>query len=137
MDRNGIVKQVMAFQHEFDITVDDMVVGYEAAAVMHGIRDTSNDIDVDLHRDDYEKMTQAECTNKGTSTSGEFITLGHLDLHAGEHEEDFQLIDGIWVVGRKTLLRQYRQMFYHPNRSPERRKKDLFVIKTLTAPTVH
>lgn len=132
MDRNDIVKQVLAFEQDFGVDVSDMVVGYEAAAVMHGIRDTSNDIDVDVHPEDLQQLVTLPITNRGKSTSGDFVTIGSLDLHAGEHNEDYQLIDGIWVVGRKTLLRQYRTMFYHPNRSPERRKKDLYVIKTLT-----
>lgn len=132
MNRNEIIENVKAFETTVGIGVDEMVVGYEAAAVMHGLRETSSDIDVDVHREDLEKIAEEMFTNRGKSITGEFVTIGRIDLHIGEHNEDYELIDGIWVVGQKTLLRQYREMFYHPNRPAERRKKDLCIIKSLT-----
>jgi hypothetical protein len=135
MDRIAIVEAVKAFCEANNVSIDDIVVGYGAAAVMHGIRHTTNDIDVDVHESEFEAIQKLDGI-MGKGLTGEFVSIGDIDFHVEEHT-DFVLIDGIWVVGARTLLRQYRWLFNHPERMPEKRKKDLMVIKALTVPAAN
>lgn len=131
MDRNAIVNEIKNFNKLYGVSVDDIVVGYEAAAVMHGIRYSASGIDVDVHPEEFEMVAEIDGVKRDKGMVGEIVSLGKVGFHKEEHRSDFELIDGIWVVGRKTLLRQYRWMFNHPNRDAVMKKKDLHVIKAL------
>jgi hypothetical protein len=132
MNRETIVREVNSFYAKHGISADDGVVGYGAAAVLHGIRPTTNDIDIDVHPSEFDYVASLEGTTKGKCLTGEFVAVGKVDCHVEEHESDVELIDGIWVVGKRTLLRQYRWLFNHPNRCGDKRKHDLNVIRALT-----
>lgn len=130
MDRLEIVKEIKKLQEEFGISVHDVVVSYEAAAVMHGIRHSVKHVELDVHDDDFIVIREKHCTNRGSDHVGLFATINGIDFHVGEHHE-YEMIDDVWVVTRDTLLRQYRKLFNSPNRPDDKRKKDMHVIKTL------
>ncbi len=132
MDRKAIVSEVNAFCEKHGVSVDDIVVGYGAAAVLQGLRQSTIDIDVDVHPSEFSYFTALPNAAKGTCLVGEFVSVGKIDVHVEEHDTDYELIDGLWVVGKRTLLRQYRWLFYHPSRSADKRKRDFNIIRSIT-----
>lgn len=131
MDRKAIVNEIKNFESVSGIPSHDFVVGYGAAAVMHGIRHSVDELDIDVHSEEFEAIACMKTTHKTKNLKGDVVVLGNIEVHTEEHHSDFELIDGVWVVGKKTLLRQYRWLFNHPERTAELKKKDLHVIKAL------
>ena len=133
MFKNEISEAVLQFCFSTGMDVNSIVIGYGAAAVMHGIREQTNDIDIDTSQEIFEWVWCMEGAVAGKGLTGQFVSLGdHMDFHVCDHE-DKELIDGIWVVSKAELLRQYEWLYKHPDRLHNKRGQDFAVIQALKA----
>ena len=133
MRKIDITETVLQFCFNHGVAVEGIVVGYGAAAVMHGLHEQTTGIDIDTSEAIFEWIWCMEGAVGGEGLTGQMIQMGdHLDFHVGDHE-DKVCIDGIWVVSKKELLRQYEWLYDHPMRMANKKVKDLVVIKTLKA----
>lgn len=133
MQKNQIAEVVLEFCFTHGADVNSLTVGYGAAAVMHGIREQTCDIDVDTNNHVFDWVWCMEGAVSGKGLTGQFVSLGdHLDFHIAD-PCDRVMIDGIWVVTKEVLLRQYEWLYKHPERMPNKRGQDNAVIQALKA----
>lgn len=131
MKKSEIAEAVLDFCFTHGADVNSLTVGYGAAAVMHDIREETFGIDVDTSTHVFDWVWCMEGAVAGKALTGQFVSLGdHLDFHVADHT-DRVMIDGIWVVGKKELLRQYTWLYHHPERAANKRGQDYAVIQAL------
>lgn len=130
MDRTEIVKTIKDFAKRTEIDISMLVVGYGAAAVMHGLRETTNDIDLDVHEGIFTYVGSMYGSSRGRGLTGEYITLGAMDFHVDGYT-DIVEIDGIKVASHDRLRLQYEWLANHPDRNPSKVAADLEMVRKL------
>lgn len=134
MQKNEIAETVLDFCFTHGADVNSLTIGYGAAAVMHGIREETFGIDVDTNINVFDWIWCMEGAVSGKGLTGQFVSLGdHLDFHVVEQSQPRVMIDGIWVVSKDVLLRQYEWLYQHPDRIANKRGQDYAVIQALKA----
>lgn len=132
LNKQRVIELVKAHAITWGIPIGKIVLGSGAACVMHGIVDTTDDLDVDLDTDDMKAFLD---TFPGTDTfegiCGDIYRFGrHVDIHPRAWNGDnTKIVDGIRVYTLDRLVEQYEMLSSHP----ERGDKAVADIDKLTA----
>lgn len=109
MDRNAIVLTVKQFIDEHSLKTEDLYIGYETAAVLHGLITECDDVYIDITESlfDYVWCLERGVNYPGPGPNGDRVQVGKLNIHnwivAGCEPV---MIDGLQVVGRGRLIEQ-------------------------------
>jgi hypothetical protein len=131
MNAAMIIDQMRMFNNKYRTELGSVVVGYGAAAVLHGLREETGDIDLDMQMDTYEWFNTAYSPTLGPfvmkkGLCGDMFTVDeHFDIHPRDTvDSDYIHIGDVAVVTQEALLRQYEKINKHPDRCPAKRARD-------------
>lgn len=130
MNKQDIVNKVKQFCNEHDIQTNRLVLGHGAAAVMHGIRESTNDLDVEVSEADFQWFWCMIGAKPAEGLTGQTVELGCFSFHSSEPLSAIE-IGGVWVVTKEVLLEQYLWLKNHPQRKEHKHAGDQEVINAL------
>lgn len=128
LNRNMIRKLVEAQGLLFSIPAGRFVVGSGAALVMHGLREETMDVDIDLDHDEFKTFIDGK-GSFGSHTGIMGDSVYRMGVYASIHYREWngdntEVINGVRVYTLARLLEQYETLSQHPDRG-EKAKKDL------------
>uniref|UniRef100_A0AB39CCR6 Uncharacterized protein n=1 Tax=Pseudomonas phage RVTF4 TaxID=3236931 RepID=A0AB39CCR6_9VIRU len=128
-----IKEHLQAHATIFQMSLSDFIVTAGAALVLHGLREETNDIDVDIHLRDYSLIKGNFPMHRlSPCLFGETMSIGTLlDIHMYEARPSTVVIDGMVVLSVDALLDQYTRMYDHPARQKDKREADAIAIGKL------
>lgn len=121
MNKNDIVKHYNQFLKDNHIKAKDFIISAGGACVMHGIRNETNDMDMAVPEELFNKLLKSGKYKTHTFT-GWFSDLRtsieyneYIDLHIGDivvkkENQDIVFIDGVCCYSAETLLKQKIKM---------------------------
>lgn len=129
--REQLIAQYKLSQLESSISPWAFIVSAGGALVMHGIREKTDDLDIDTDKVNY--TTLLLCDYPIIDDGFLRIRLNDsTDVHCvkipcGETME----IDGVWCYTLEHLITQYRALSIHPARKPEKVARDIETVAKL------
>ena len=108
-----------------------VVLSAGAAAVMMGIRDETDDLDVDVLPGVFKWVCGTKPVIVEENVSDRVAYSDHVDLHVLDEDRGVVCIDGIWVYSPRELLAQKRKLAKMPNRTPGKMLRDSIEIGLL------
>ena len=111
----------------------NVIVSAGGALVMHGIRETTNDLDLDTDRIRYNVMAE-----RYPAIDDGFPRLSitpNADLHRVDNTliTSLCVLQGVWCYSLTHLLGVYEALSVHPSRKPEKVPRDLETIQAIRA----
>ena len=94
----------------FDIDPADVTVSHGGASLFHGLRDSTNDIDVSVSKESYQKVLNAGYKPSlipalGDLPAWELISFGNVDFHLHRHVPETIMLHGFKVTTKLQLLK--------------------------------
>lgn len=136
LNKQAIIEKVNAFSQKFDLPVNAIVVGYGAAAVMHGVREDTRDIDVDMsgnHITWVDLQTAGPLKYHKGLTGDSYSVTPDIDAHPEEvPESKTVVIDGITCYSKEYLRECYIAFMNNPNRMEHKREQDRLTVEALS-----
>jgi len=130
-----IIAQVNALSVLLNVTPDNFVITAGSAAVMHGLREVTEDVDIDVMPHMWEYLLRHYPTHPIQKTlCGEVMCFTPLvSIHLAKPDGGLPMeLDGLEVLDLPSLRSQYLMLSEHPERSPakvERDKETLVAIQ--------
>ncbi|MOA38614.1 hypothetical protein D3C78_1603170 [compost metagenome] len=132
LNREQVVVEVKQACMKYSISQAGFVVGYGAAMVMHGLRETTSDIDADVTAGTFNRYKNRYETGMGLT--GAYVKLtNNIDIHVMDAKIEWELIDGIRVYTLKQLAKSYEAFMNHPDRNPAKRGQDQATLDKIYA----
>ncbi|MNC24733.1 hypothetical protein D3C87_1150950 [compost metagenome] len=129
--RNDLLEQYHKSQFEANIPADMFIISAGGALVMHRIRDTTLDLDIDTDQVHYQSLIDAgyPIIDDGFPR----VRLNdHTDVHSVQIPRiEVMKIDGVWCYTLEHLVTQYEKLAAHPARKPEKIQRDLDTVAKL------
>lgn len=135
MNKEEVISKVLGFAKAHQIPLSDIVVGFGGAMVLWGLRESTNDVDLDVTSDVYEhflsyaknghpKIKERAIENAigGFTISADDSIDIRLDPYRPRTRHFFTLEDDIQVMRPEILLENYLRL---------NRVKDAYSIATL------
>ncbi|MDD2819518.1 MAG: hypothetical protein PHN51_12080 [Candidatus Nanopelagicales bacterium] len=125
MDRVELIERYKAALAELPLEPTQMIVGAGGACVMHGVREETSDIDVDVPADLFTKLLETGVFN--THYFGTTLVLEYndfIDMHAITEDRATVLIDGVCCHSLEETLASKLRL----NRAKDQR--DIAALKT-------
>lgn len=135
-NKEEIIKMVRAHALIMQVPVDELMVGYGAAAVLHGVRESTGDIDVDVNVHTYKQVQEVfPQAIEVHGLIGPLLPVNiFMDVHPAEwKEEDTVVIDGIRLMSVERLIEAYKYLTSRPGRNPGKLEQDAATIRALQA----
>lgn len=118
--REAIVKHVQAHTEVFGVPLNRITVAGQAAIVMHGLKESTDAIVCDVHRNDFVRL-MADYPNLPNNDTlcgpGIWASKDLWYIDCGSVNQDVCEIDGLIVMSLEELKRQYVFLSYHPTRT--------------------
>lgn len=129
--REQLIEQYKKSQLEANIPAVMFIVSAGGALVMHGIRESTEDLDIDTNEKNYQMLVDAEYP-----VIDDGFPRVHLNKHTDVHMVTIPLIetmkiDGVWCYTLEYLQTQYEKLAAHPDRNPEKVDRDLDTVAKL------
>ncbi|WDS62426.1 hypothetical protein [Pseudomonas phage D6] len=128
LNKKQIASHVNALAVITGLGPEYFIITAGSAAVMHGIRETTADIDLDVHQDVWERLKRiypgmpvVEGICGPVMEFGELFDIHPVPMHDGFGTVD---IDGSHVLDLPSLRGQYVMLATHENRQPEKVRRD-------------
>lgn len=133
MNRSELKLLYMATLSRFHLTPMSAVLSAGSALVVHGIRETTSDLDLDVTDSAFRRILKSNRFPTSEFRGQTIIDVSpELSMHAMEaSQRDVRVVDGIGVYSPTALLRQKRALAIHPDRKPEKVQQDLLDIAAL------
>lgn len=126
MEKNKIIKEYLSFIKKYKIPTEDFVLCAGGACVMYGIREDTEDMDMDVSRIIFEEFKN---TNKyKIEYFGSTAILRYndnIDLHVRVGNYKTRIVEGVCCYSPKDLLIQK----LHLNRPKD--QNDIFALQEL------
>lgn len=136
LDQAAVVRHYKQLCITMDLPLDKVVLSAGAAMVMLGLRKHTNDLDVDVPKEFFEKHKERKGAKLGLT--GELVMWdGMVDIHPlpdNFTREDLMDHMGVWIYHPTALIKQKEKMIAHPDRKPEKipqDRKDIIALKEL------
>lgn len=132
LDRNSVIRRYKQLCVELDLSPKQVVLGAGAALVMLGLRKYTNDLDVDVPREVFEKHKSRKGSKPGILN--ELVEWdGSVDIHPViKCKNNVVEIEGVSIYHPSILLGQKEALISHPLRNvgklPQDRK-DINLLK--------
>ncbi|ABY63130.1 hypothetical protein ST201phi2-1p304 [Pseudomonas phage 201phi2-1] len=106
MDKSKIIETVKAFCAKQEFPIERLVLGFETAAVMHGLQRGTGVIHAEVDDRDFEWVWCMTDSPPGRGLMGQNITVDGVTFHVGIAGHNASLIDGVMVVSKTRLWEQ-------------------------------
>jgi len=134
MNREEIVRVYNGFLDVTGRNNDEVVLGFGGALVMHGLRDTTNDLDLDVTSSHFNMWKGLGSVVETTPLGERLILNDSIDLHAGIPIADYiTVIDGVACYSLAMLLVCYINFSKNPKRNPAKLEPDAEAVKMILA----
>ena len=128
----AVMRSTFEMRNVLSLKQDDLILGYGAAAVMHGLRESTDDLDVDVAPPTYRRYCDTWTTRPEPCITGEHIAFDkHRTIQAMPEGTETQVIKGIRVYTLAQLLKCYEFFATHPDRSPAKKAQDAITIQAI------
>lgn len=132
MNREEFIQRYFAFCEELNLSPEDVLVSAGGALLMLGLREQTEDLDLDVDLDIYEQHVTSE--NVAHSSLGEYINYNeYIALHPMMCPIERMEIDGVYIYSIPMLIQQKCDMLDMQDRIPEKRERDLRDLESLKA----
>lgn len=126
LDRDAVVRRYKQLLVEMGLEAKDVVLNAGAALVLMGMRKTTNDLDVSVPVDFFDKQRVRKGTLNGLT--GPVVAWdGMVDMYPlPSHFTRSHVVDylGIWIYSPKELIKQKRKLAKHKDRDPHKAAQD-------------
>lgn len=118
MNKEQIIARLEYFQNLFGLDKDSFVINSGTAMVMHGLRDETTDIDIEMDR------CTIQALGRPISADCKYRFQGDFDIGLAPGDAAVCRIDGYMVYTLEELLEQKRRLLHESNRAPYKRTRD-------------
>lgn len=129
MNREEVIAWYQWFLARECIEPHDAVLGFGAALVYHGLRETTNDLDISLHPEEYEDTVEYHYLPIRNLTDGISMQLAqyspNIDIHGDGTAGGVMMPEGFMVDSLEKILEQKLQL----NRAKD--QADIAAIKAV------
>ncbi len=102
-----------------------VVLSAGAALVMLGIREETQDLDVDVSESVFKWLALKHPIITEDNISPRIAYREHIDVHVFNENTGVVCVSGVWIYSPGEMLRQKLYLADIPNRTAGKRKKDL------------
>jgi len=128
LNKEGIIAQVNALSVLLNVAPDNFVITAGSAAVMHGLREVTEDVDIDVMPHMWEYLKRHYPTHPiQKALCGEVMCFTPLvSIHLARVEDQYMsmMLDGLEVLDLPSLRAQYLMLSKHPSRTVEKLQRD-------------
>lgn len=130
-NKTQLKKEYLTTLRVLGLAPHNVIVSAGGALVMHGIRETTNDLDLDTDSIRYDIMAE-----RYPAIDDGFPRLSitpNADLHRVDNTliTSLCVIQGVWCYSLTHLLGVYKALSEHPSRKPEKVPRDLETIAAI------
>lgn len=136
MDKAAVIERYKALLNQLDEPALNVILTAGSALVMHGIRETTSDLDADVKENVFNlhKRSGKYETKDALPGIGELLVYDKdVELHVFEETRGLSYVDGVWCYSPHELLIQKRYLSTMPGRSENKRAADMLDIIGLEA----
>lgn len=111
MNKQEFVLNLKEWANKFNIDLKDVWVSHGGALLMHGLKETTEDIDLNGSKSMVNDFKAKGYESKRITEYVELISFGEIDLHnAVRPRNNLVEIDGILVVSLEKTLKDYLKL---------------------------
>jgi len=118
VNKEQIIARLEYFRNLFGLDKDSFAINSGTAMVMHGLRDETTDIDIEMGR------CTIQVLGRPISADGKYRFQGDFDIGLAPGDATVCRIDGYLVYTLEELLEQKRRLLHESNRAPYKRTRD-------------
>lgn len=133
MDKESVIRQYKKLVEELGEQPHSVVLSSGAALVMMGIRDQTQDLDVDVPANIFKWLGNTRQVIAEEHCSPRIQYSPEVDVHELSEHTAVVCIAGVWMYSPGELLLQKRHLANLPTRPAHKREKDLLEITELEA----
>jgi len=128
-----VIVQYKALVRELGENAHNVVLSAGAAAVMMGIREETNDLDVDVLSGVFKWAATTKTVLKEEGVSDRVLYAESIDLHVLDEDRGRVCVEGVWIYSPRELILQKRAMSKFPGRPIGKLVQDQVEIAQLEA----
>lgn len=130
MDKEAVIARYHQLVKELGEEARDVVLSAGAALVIMGVREETEDLDVDVKPGVFSWAAKGK-TILDDGLTPRFAFGEDVDLHIANEDTGVACVDGVWIYSPSAMLFQKRLLARFAGRKPEKREKDLAEIAIL------
>lgn len=131
MNKDQVKKRYDALVEALGELPHEVVLSAGGALVMMGVRETTNDLDVDVRPGVFKWVAKIREIIIEANVNPRLKYDAYIDLHELSEDTGLACIDGVWCYSPRELLLQKRHLSDIPNRTQGKRERDLMEIVQL------
>jgi hypothetical protein len=131
MKKDDVISQYKALVRELGENAHNVVLSAGSASVMMGLRDETNDLDVDVLPGVFKWAATTKTVIEEEGFNPRVIYSEHIDLHILDEDRGKVCIEGVWTYSPRELVNQRREMVKNPKRNPDKLPQDHIEIALL------
>ena len=139
LNKKEFINIYFSFCKKENLNIKDVAVGYGGACLLYGIRKVTNDLDLDVPIEIYNKILKQGFVEKDSTVGMMFNYNDLISLHPGIYNKKIKMkdvttiVDGVCCYTLEYLLETKQNLANHPNRKPHKLPQDLLDIKAIKA----
>jgi len=131
MNKEAVIREYKKLVDELGEQPHEVVLSAGAALVMMGVRDQTEDLDVDVRSNIFKWLSNGRKVIEEEHVSPRIEYRSNIDIHELSENTGVVCIAGVWMYSPGELLIQKRYLANMPNRRFAKREKDLAEITQL------
>jgi len=131
MNKEAVIREYKKLVDELGEQPHEVVLSAGAALVMMGVRDETQDLDVDVRTNIFKWLSNGREIVQEENCSPRIQYRKGVAIHEFSENTGVVCIAGVWMYSPGELLIQKRYLANMPNRRFGKREKDLFEITQL------
>lgn len=126
-----MIVQYRALVRELGENAHNVVLSAGAAAVMMGIRDETNDLDVDVLPGVFKWAATTKTVIEEEGFNARVVYAEQIDLHVLDEDRGKVCIEGVWTYSPRELINQRRELIKTPGRDVGKLVRDQVEVSLL------
>lgn len=131
MNKDLVIARYQALVEKLGELPHHVVLSAGGALVMMGVREETEDLDVDVRPGVFKWCAQGRDLIVEDNVSPRVVYDPFIDLHELSEDTGLACIDGVYCYSAREMLIQKRHLASMPNRKPGKRERDLMEIVQL------
>lgn len=133
MDRLSFARMYLAFCSVSGLHPSEVIISAGGALLMLGLRDGTDDLDLDVSEKVYREFKRTTGADKERSSShGKYLDVtDNISLHIRPEGIEVQEVEGVWIYSIADLIKQKTKLSIAPDRLPEKATQDKADIAAL------
>lgn len=118
MNKQELIEKVEKFRQTYGLSKDGFSITSGSAVVMHGLREDTSDVDIDVGRNTLAMLCR--CAEKHYGG----FRIGDIEIQLTPGDREVVRIDGYLVASLPDLLEHKEALILQTDRSPEKIQQD-------------